>query len=246
MRLPIATGCGRFIAAGLGGACWLMLMGLGLGQQSLTTPYDPGRAGNMQANPYGQSSPYSLNPPSFSPPIAIQPGITPPQMAQPNLAPASAVPQAIAQPASSPYEQMWKWIRQANEAKLPSPQPGNSPQELKASGGVKVRRIADIGLAFHQDTSEGLVISFVAPSGAIARSGFRRGDYVLSINGARVACQEQFHDRLFAPQLLNERVKVILWRNGRSVPIWVEPSVLLPSGSDPSVPPAAVSADQNP
>jgi C-terminal processing protease CtpA/Prc len=88
-------------------------------------------------------------------------------------------------------------------------------------------RAADIGLWFNRGTANGLIISDIGTNSAITRFGFREGDRILAVNGWRVANESQFVEYLFDPQLRNQRVEVIAWRNGQQVPIWVEPWVLV-------------------
>jgi C-terminal processing protease CtpA/Prc len=88
-------------------------------------------------------------------------------------------------------------------------------------------RPADIGLWFDRSNSDGLLISDVSSSGAITRFGFREGDQILTVNGYRVSDQSEFVEYLFDPEYRQQRVEVVVWRNGRRVPIQVQPSVLV-------------------
>jgi hypothetical protein len=88
-------------------------------------------------------------------------------------------------------------------------------------------RPADVGLWFDRSNRDALVLSDVASSGAITRFGFREGDQILSVNGWRVADQTQFMEYLFDPDYRNQRMEVVVWRNGRRVPISVQPSALV-------------------
>lgn len=88
-------------------------------------------------------------------------------------------------------------------------------------------RSADVGLWFDSSSNQGLVISDVASSGAIARVGFREGDRIVSVNGQRITREADFIHYLFAPDIRNERVKVIVMRNNREEIVYVEPAVLV-------------------
>jgi len=48
----------------------------------------------------------------------------------------------------------------------------------------------------------------------------------MSVNGQRVASDQQFISTLMSPQVANQRVPVMVWRNGQQVPVYVEPWVL--------------------
>jgi hypothetical protein len=87
-------------------------------------------------------------------------------------------------------------------------------------------RPADIGLWFNA-SDQGLVISDVASSGAIARVGFREGDRIVSVNGQRITREADFVRYLFAPDIRDQRVKVIVFRDGREEIVYVEPVVLV-------------------
>jgi len=104
----------------------------------------------------------------------------------------------------------------------------------QASGGTaahqsqqhQINRGADIGLWFDRAHRNGLVVSDVSSSGPISRFGFREGDQIMSVNGQRVASEQQFISTLMSPQFANQRAQVMVWRNGQQVPVWVEPWVL--------------------
>jgi C-terminal processing protease CtpA/Prc len=86
---------------------------------------------------------------------------------------------------------------------------------------------ADMGLWFNRNTSNGLVISDIGSSGPISRVGFREGDRIVSVNGTRVANQNQFMQYLFADDVINSRVPVVVARSGGQQTLYVEPSVLV-------------------
>jgi hypothetical protein len=92
-------------------------------------------------------------------------------------------------------------------------------------------RPADLGLWFGRSTADGLVISDIATSGALASTisqiGFREGDRILSVDGYRVASDTDFVRYLLADEVLYEEVPVVVWRGQRRVTLYVEPSVLV-------------------
>lgn len=92
-------------------------------------------------------------------------------------------------------------------------------------------RPADIGLWFGRSTTDGLVISDIATSGPLASTisqiGFREGDRIISVDGYRVASDSDFVRYLFADEVLNQEVPVVVWRDGRRVSLNVEPITLV-------------------
>lgn len=85
----------------------------------------------------------------------------------------------------------------------------------------------DIGLWFDRNDRNGLVISDISSKGAISRLGFHEGDRIVSVNGYRVAREADFMDYLFANDVRDQRVKVIVDRDGREEVVWVEPAMLI-------------------
>ena len=88
-------------------------------------------------------------------------------------------------------------------------------------------RSADFGIWFGRPSDRGLVISDVATTGAIARVGFREGDRIVSVNGTRVSSEADFVRYVFADDVRNTRVKVVVLRGGREEIVYVEPAVLI-------------------
>jgi C-terminal processing protease CtpA/Prc len=88
-------------------------------------------------------------------------------------------------------------------------------------------RSADIGLWFDRSSRDALVISDIASKGAITKVGLQEGDRIVSINGQRVNSERDLMRYLFVEDARNERVKVVVLREGREVVIWIEPAVLL-------------------
>jgi hypothetical protein len=88
-------------------------------------------------------------------------------------------------------------------------------------------RAADVGLWFNRSTNNGLLISDVASSGPISQLGFREGDRIVSIDGNQVANERQFMQDLFYDDIRNNRVPVVINRNGAQRTIYVQPSTLV-------------------
>jgi len=110
---------------------------------------------------------------------------------------------------------------------------GAASNQASVSGGQQqqITRAADMGLWFNRNNRNGLVISDVSSSGPISRFGFQEGDQIMSVNGNRVASEQQFLNLLTSPQFMNQRAQVAVWRNGQQVPVWVEPWTLMQGGS---------------
>jgi C-terminal processing protease CtpA/Prc len=88
-------------------------------------------------------------------------------------------------------------------------------------------RAPDIGLWFDRNDRNGLVISDISSKGAISRLGFHEGDRIVSVNGYRVNRETDFLNYLFANDVRDQRVKVIVDRNGGEEVVWVEPTTLI-------------------
>lgn len=112
-----------------------------------------------------------------------------------------------------------------------------APGDVRASADVRATartefraadvRSADIGLWFNRAATNGLVINSVATRGPIAKLGFRDGDRIVSVNGQKVVREADFISYLFAPDVRQGRVQVIVFREGREQVVWVEPTVLI-------------------
>jgi PDZ domain len=82
----------------------------------------------------------------------------------------------------------------------------------------------DIGLWFNRGNRDGLVISDVSGHGPIAQLGFREGDRIVSVNGQRVSGEREFITYLLTGN--EDRVAVVVTRDGREQTIYVEPAQL--------------------
>ena len=103
----------------------------------------------------------------------------------------------------------------------------DSRQQRRQNFRVEDLRGPDLGLWFDRRTRDGLVISNVASSGAIAQFGFREGDRLISVNGQRVASERDFLNYLFADDVVYERVPVVVLRDNRRRLIYVRPDVFV-------------------
>jgi C-terminal processing protease CtpA/Prc len=88
-------------------------------------------------------------------------------------------------------------------------------------------RSADIGIWFDRGARDGLVISDLSTNGAIAKFGFHEGDRIVSINDHRVARESDFTNYLFADNVRNDRVKVVVLRDNQEEVVYVQPNVLV-------------------
>lgn len=88
-------------------------------------------------------------------------------------------------------------------------------------------RSADFGLWFNRNSKDGLVISDVASKGAIANLGFQEGDRIVSVGGQKVTSETDFVTYLFDEQYRNDRVKVVVLRDGKEQVIMVQPALLI-------------------
>jgi len=92
---------------------------------------------------------------------------------------------------------------------------------------VNTFRAADIGLWFNTGARGSLVISDVATSGPIARLGFEEGDRIVEVHGQRVRSEREFVRYLLDEEIRDERVEVVVIRDGQEEVVYVEPSVLI-------------------
>ena len=91
---------------------------------------------------------------------------------------------------------------------------------------ARPERAPDHGLWFSRG-AKGLQIADIASKGAISKLGFREGDVLVSVNGQKVSREADFMEYLFADNRPNNRVKVIVLRDGREETINVEPTVFV-------------------
>jgi C-terminal processing protease CtpA/Prc len=86
-------------------------------------------------------------------------------------------------------------------------------------------RGADLGVWFDRSARDGLVIADVATDAALAQVGFREGDRIVSVNGQTITSEADFVRYLMADDL-RDRVAVVVMRDGREMPLYVDPIVI--------------------
>jgi S1-C subfamily serine protease len=82
-----------------------------------------------------------------------------------------------------------------------------------------------MGLNLGRMSERGVAVGNLASSSVMYRAGLREGDYIVSINGHRLAGPGDFDRWVFAGGR-HERVKCIVWRDGREEVIYLEPTIL--------------------
>jgi hypothetical protein len=87
-------------------------------------------------------------------------------------------------------------------------------------------RSGDLGL-WIRNAANRLLVSDVAGRGAIAQSGLKEGDQIVSVNGQHVATEREFIDRLFANQDHSQPVPVVVSRNGQQQTIQITPKTFV-------------------
>lgn len=100
-------------------------------------------------------------------------------------------------------------------------------RDARASFRAEDVRSADIGLWFDRSAKDSLTISDVGTRGVISKLGFQEGDRIVSVNGQKVTSEKAFLSDLFANDVRNDRVDVVVMRGGREQTIQVQPSVLI-------------------
>jgi predicted metalloprotease with PDZ domain len=96
-----------------------------------------------------------------------------------------------------------------------------------AAFNAKSARSADFGLWFNRATDRGLVVSDVGTTGAVAKLGFDEGDRIITVNGQKVASENEFVQYLLADNVRSKRVEVVVFRGDKQQMVYVEPSVLV-------------------
>lgn len=88
-------------------------------------------------------------------------------------------------------------------------------------------RPADIGIWFDRADRSHLVVTDVATSGAISKLGLREGDRILTVAGHRVTAPLDFMEYLFAEDLRDQQVELVVARSGREYQVNVTPNALI-------------------
>jgi len=104
--------------------------------------------------------------------------------------------------------------------------------ERAEQAGVGAFRVADVrsldlGLWFDRSVRDGLVISDIGTRGVITKLGFRPGDRIVSVNGQRIVREPDFLKYVFADDVRDKQVKVIVTRDGREEVVVLEPKLLV-------------------
>jgi len=97
----------------------------------------------------------------------------------------------------------------------------------RASFNAQTARSADFGLWFNRASDQGLVISDVGTTGAVAKLGFDEGDRIITVNGQKVTSEKEFVQYLLADDVRSKRVEVVVFRGGKQQMVYVQPSVLV-------------------
>jgi len=83
-------------------------------------------------------------------------------------------------------------------------------------------RSGDLGLWLRRAAGGGLTVSDLNNRGAIAQSGLKEGDEILSVNGQPVSSEREFVDKLFADHNSNQPAQVKIRRNGQEQMISIQ------------------------
>lgn len=102
-----------------------------------------------------------------------------------------------------------------------------------AKGGKQARKFDaenvkadDLGLSF-EDADDGIAISNVSRDSAFVKAGFRSGDQIVSVADHTITRQQDFVRYLFASDVRDERVPVIVLRDGVRETVYVEPATII-------------------
>lgn len=87
-------------------------------------------------------------------------------------------------------------------------------------------RSGDLGLWIRRAANR-LLVADVAGQGAIAQTGLKEGDQIISIDGQPVATEQEFIDRLFASDDKSPSVPVTISRNGQQQTLQIKPQSLV-------------------
>lgn len=82
-------------------------------------------------------------------------------------------------------------------------------------------RSGDLGL-FVRRMTDGLTVTDVSGTGAIAQSGLKEGDEIVSVNGQQVNSEREFVDQLFAQHQTNQPAQVMIKRNGQQMNLAIQ------------------------
>jgi hypothetical protein len=82
----------------------------------------------------------------------------------------------------------------------------------------------DLGITFGRVTERGLAVSDLAKTSMLFKAGLRPGDFIISVNGHRLARPDDF-DQFVYGMNNDERITVVVWRDGREEVVYLEPSI---------------------
>lgn len=86
------------------------------------------------------------------------------------------------------------------------------------------RSTRELGVTFGEFSDRGLAVNAVASTSVLYRAGFRTGDVIVSVNGHRLERADDF-DRFVYAVDNNERIKVVVLREGRPEVVLLEPTI---------------------
>jgi len=87
------------------------------------------------------------------------------------------------------------------------------------------RSVEQLGLAFGRVTDRGLTISNIERDSVFYRAGLRDDDVIISVAGHDITAVRDFDRYLYSVDR-NDRIEVVVWRDGREEVIYLEPDVI--------------------
>jgi S1-C subfamily serine protease len=85
----------------------------------------------------------------------------------------------------------------------------------------------DLGVTFGRATDRGLLIQDISRNAVLANIGLRRDDVIVSVADHRIRSERDFTRWLFAEDLRDETITIIVLRDDREVPIEVRPVTII-------------------
>ncbi len=85
----------------------------------------------------------------------------------------------------------------------------------------------DLGVRFGRASDRGLVIDRIESNAVFADLGLRNDDVIVSVADHRVTSERDFVRYLFAEDVRDERITIIVLRDDREVPIYVRPARII-------------------
>jgi len=87
------------------------------------------------------------------------------------------------------------------------------------------RSVEQLGLEFGRVTDRGLTVSTIERDSVAYRAGLRDDDIIISIGGHDLRSARDFDRYLYAGDR-NERIEIVVWRDGREEVVYFEPDVI--------------------